>query len=187
MFRPTNPKAFTMFEILVTIFLIGVFVTVLGPRLSRRSPAIEWQSIVDDLNDIVSFTRQESISNQSVYRITFKTNAQTPDIISIEQEQPDPEKPGRKIYVPVTSYYFPYTTYSLAPAVKIKAVYLGKHDMLDEGRGVAYCYVVPDGLIQEVLVHLVRKIETTENIGSFKMHPFFGRFEFEEGLVKPER
>lgn len=182
-------RAFTLIEILVVLLLIGVVATVIMPRLFRRAPHLEWKTVLDDMNNLAFFARQEAIANQKVYRLTFKTNRSAPDTIVVEQEYDDPEKPGHKLYKIVVPHYFQgqQTDYQFAPQIKLKAVYSGKQDMLEEQRGVAYCYIVPDGLAQQVLIQLVKKIETVEFFGSFKMLPFLGKFEFYDQLIKPER
>lgn len=177
-------SAFTMVEMMIVLLLIGVVASYLLPRLNRRSPALEWSTILRDLDNLIFFTRQEAIANQKIYRLAFKSNKNAPDQVLIEQEMDDPEKPGKKIYQLVSSYYFA-TTYTFNPAIKLAAVYIGKQDMLEDQRGWGYCYVIPDGLVQEILIHLVRKLDNEETKGSFKMNPFFGKFEFYESVLKP--
>lgn len=177
-------SAFTMVEMMVVILLIGVVVSYFLPRLNRRSPALEWSSILRDLDNLIVFTRQEAIAHQKVYRLAFKSNRNAPDEVRVEEEQDDPQKPGKKIYPLVSSYYFK-TTYLFNAAIKLDGVFQGKTEMLAEQKGVAYCYVVSDGLVQDVMVHLVRKLDNQETKGSFRMNPFFGKFEFYEGSVKP--
>jgi len=176
-------SAFTFIEIMVVIALIGVIATVLLPRMMRRPVAVEWSVILDNLNHIISFTRQEAIANQRLHRIVFNARfGSGDDVITIEDEHDDPEKPGRKIFRPVSSYYFP-TQYDFAPSVKIDKVLLNKRTIINE-KGMACCYVIPDGLVQEITVHLVRKINNVETDASFVMNPFWGRFELHDGLVK---
>lgn len=178
-------SAFTFIEITVVLALIGVIAAVLLPRLVRRSPAVEWKNILDDFNNIVSFTRQEAVANQKVYRLTFKSSGeQGLDTIMIEEEKDDPDKPGKKIYPIVFSYYFT-TTYTLAKGVKLSAVYIGKQNQLDE-KGGAHCYIIPDGLVQDVIIRVIRTINGVESKGSFRMNPFMGTFEFFDGFIKPE-
>lgn len=178
-------SAFTFIEITVVLALIGVIAAVLLPRLVRRSPAVEWKNILDDFNNIVSFTRQEAVANQKVYRLTFKSSGeQGLDTIMIEEEKDDPDKPGKKMYPIVSSYYFT-TTYTLAKGVKLSAVYIGKQNQLDE-KGGAHCYIIPDGLVQDVIIRVIRTINGVESKGSFRMNPFMGTFEFFDGFIKPE-
>ena len=185
----TAQKAFTLVEILVVLLLIGVVATAIMPRLFRRAPQLEWKNVADDVNNLVFFARQEAIANQKVYRLVFKSNKNGPDSVAVEQENNDPEKPGNKLYKQVFPYYFQanQTQYELPEQIRFKAVFSGKQDMLEEQRGVAYCYIVPDGLVQEVLVQCTKKIDAVETFASLKMLPFLGVFQLHEELIKPER
>lgn len=177
---------FTLLEMMVVMLLIGVVATFLLPRLMKRSPLVEWKTILSDMNDLALFARQEAITNQKIYRLVFCSNQQGVDEITIEDEQDDQERPGKKKFMPVFSFYFS-TKYRFAEQVKIKAVFLGKQEMIENQRGVAYCYIIPDGLVQEVLVHLIRKIDNVETGASFAINPFDGRFQLYDGFIKPER
>ncbi len=161
---------------------------IIVPRLLLRTPQAEWPTILADLNDIVFFTRQEAISTQKVHRIVFKTSVDQADTIMVEEELDHPEKQGRKIYRQVASFYF-NTQYILHKSVKIKALYHGKDEILSENKGEGYCYVIPDGLVQDVLIHVTRKDKEkgTEIPVSFTISPFFGKFEFHDGFIRPER
>ena len=179
-------KAFTIIEMLVAIALIGVIAAVILPMLFRRAPGADWKTIGRELNNLVAFTRQEAIANQKTHRLVFQRRPNEADSVRIEEELPNPEKPGQLMYKPAKSEYFS-TTYKLPSTVKIKTVYMGRQEMFEEKRGVAYCYVIHDGLVQDVLVHLVRRIDNNEIVASYKMNPFLGRFEFYDGVLKPER
>lgn len=177
--------AFTMIEMMVVIFLIGVMATFVIPRLAYRIPQADWSTILYDLNNLALFARQEAISNQSVYRLKFKSGGSAPDMMIIEKEERDPERPERKIYRQVSSYYLK-TQYQFHPSVKIKAFYHGKKNELDESGGDSCCYIVHDGLVQGVIIHLARAEKGVESRVSFKMMPFYGKFEQFDGFIKPE-
>jgi hypothetical protein len=173
-------SAFTFFEIMVVLILIGVVTTIFAPRLIRRPLKTEWHTITDDFNTMALFARQEAIIHKKVYRLAFKSNPNAQDLVWIEEENDDPEKPKRKIYTAISSYYF-NTRYQLADQVKLKAVRSGKRDLLSDEHGVAYCSIKQDGLIDDITVQLVRKIDSIETAATLKMNPFLGRFELQEG------
>jgi Tfp pilus assembly protein FimT len=174
-----------MIEMMVVIFLIGVMATITIPRLAYKSPKAEWGSVLDELNNITLFARQEAIANHTVYRLNFKPNGSNPDTVTIEQEIEDPEKPGKKNYKQATSYYIK-TQYQLHPSIKIKAFYHGHRNELSSSDGNTYCYIIPNGLVQDVLIHLIKSEKGVGYNKSIKMMPFYGKFEMEEGFVKPE-
>jgi len=177
--------AFTMVEMMVVIFLIGVMATFVIPRLAYRTPQADWSTILYDLNNLAFFARQEAISNQAVYRLRFKAGGSAPDMMIVEKVGQDPDRPEKPIYTQVLSYYLK-TQYQFHPSVKIKAFYHGKKNVLDESGGDTCCYIVHDGLVQDVLIHLARTEKGVESRVSFKMMPFYGKFEQFDGFIKPE-
>lgn len=181
---------FTLIEILVVLFLIGIMATIGIPRfLLDRQPKAEWPTIVDDINNLVIFARQEAISNQAVYRLVFKKQKKGRDVVLVQREGRDPEKPLKKVYNEVTSGYI-QARYELPEAIKFQALYHGKQEEFAENKNEGYCYVIPDGLVQDVLIHLTKKKNDKgkkEVQGTLRMSPFFGKFEFFDGFARPER
>ena len=191
MFKESKPlkkavSAFTLVEMMVVIFLLGVMATTIVPRLLRRSPSVEWPNVLDDVNNLVFFARQEAIANHKLYRLTFKKSSKKSDCIMVEEEQEDPEKPQRKIFKQASSYIF-NTKYTLPEETKISAVYHGREEMTAENKGQGFCHVIPDGLVQDILIHFTRATNEPQPYATFKMMPFFGKFEYLDGHVKPER
>jgi type II secretory pathway pseudopilin PulG len=179
-----NRAAFTLFETMVVITLIMVITAFTAPRLFRRAPAVEWKNITDDLNNLVLFARHNAIEERRPLRIVFRSLANERDTVTVEEPIDDPDRPGRVKYQPIASYYMT-TTYRLADSVKLKAVYYGKREILADQHGVAYGVVTPDGLVQDIVVHMTRILNGVESGGTFKMNPFFGTFEFYDGLLRP--
>lgn len=181
---------FTLLEILVVLFLIGIMATLGVPRfLLDRQPKAEWPAIVDEINNLVIFARQEAISNQAIYRLVFKKQKKGRDFIVVQREGLDPENPLKKMYKTVSSSYI-QTKYELPENVHFNAVYHGREEQFEESKNEGYCYVIPDGLVQEAVINLVKiknKKEKREEQVSLKMMPFYGKFEFLYGFIKPER
>jgi len=175
-----------MIEMMVAIFIIGILATMVFPRVMRKVPQSDWKTIEYDLNNLVFFARQEAIANQRTYRLAFHAVTNGLDFVDIEEERQHPEKPQHKIYVPVSSYYF-NTHYVFHGSVKLKAFYKGKKEVLEEQKGHAYIHVLSDGLVEDALIHVMRKIDNEESGATFKMVPFFGKFDFFDGYQKPGR
>lgn len=178
-------RAFTMIEMMVVIFLIGMVATIVIPRMAYKAPQADWKIVLEDLNNLVVFARQEAISNQKVYRLNFKPNNKNPDTVTVEVEGQDPEKPNKKIYTPVIGFYL-NTTYQFHPSIKLKAFYHGRREQINSGEGDCNCYIIPDGLVQDVLLHMSKVENNVESKVSFRMMPFYGRFEMLDGFVRPE-
>lgn len=171
--------AFTLLEILIVVVVIGIMATMTLPRLMKSPPESEWKTVLDELNNLVSYGRQEAIANKKVYRLHFIANRTSGDTVQVEVEKDNPEKPGDKIYSAISSYYFK-PTYKVPQEITIQGVYIDKKNELEENKGNAYCYIVPDGLVQEVTVQMDREIKGQKSSMKFIMIPFFGNFEAHE-------
>ena len=186
----TYKNAFTLIEVMVTVVIIGIMAVMIFPRMLRRSPNVEWAHVNKELNNLLYFARQEAILNKEIYRLAIETKGPE-HIISVETQKPDPAKPGQKKYMHAPSEYFE-ARYTLPSALKIHAVYKGKQEQLEENKQVAHCYIIPDGLVEDMLIHMKRsnekqsEHESTDTKGTFKIEPFFGTFTFSSGYSKPQ-
>jgi prepilin-type N-terminal cleavage/methylation domain-containing protein len=178
--------AFTLLEIMLVMVVIGIMATIAIPRLIRKSPSAKWESVLDEVNSLLYFARQEAISTYKVHRLHFTVKHRTSSVV-VEAESDDPEKPIRKIYTPTKSYYF-NPKYTFPETILIEAVYTGKIEQLDKYRDHAYCYVIPNGLVQEVFIHLLKEEEGKKpEKRTLKVSPFLGKFILYEGYKKPKR
>lgn len=176
--------AFTLLEIMLVIVLIGAVTAFFLPRLVQRSPTLDWSHVLDEMNNLVSFARQEAIANQIEYRLLFVQQPKKPATILIEKEQLDAQDKKRKIFVVITSDYAP-TKYTLPEEIVIDGVFDGKTEQLAHYKNRAYCYIVPDGLVQDILIHLTRNSKGVVSEVSLRMKPFYGMFELVQGHSRP--
>lgn len=176
--------AFTLFEILIVMVVVGLLATMTLPRFVRKAPAAEWSNILDEVNNLVNYARQEAIATQNIYRINFHVPRTGNHTITVELEKDNPEKPGQKLYEPIKSYYFT-PTYELPESIAIQAVYHGKEEQLAQNKNHGYCYVIPNGLVQEVVVHLTKEEKGQTAKKTLKTAPFLGEFNLTDGFEKP--
>ena len=47
-----NRSGFTLLEILLTILVLGVVVTLTLPRLTRKDPSTRWENILEEVNNL---------------------------------------------------------------------------------------------------------------------------------------
>ncbi len=102
------------------------------------------------------------------------------DFVLIEDESIDQKKPTEKSFKPVTSLYAT-TKYELPDIIRINAVYVNKKNIMQENKGQGYCYIIPEGLIQEIAVWLTRSEKGQESKVTLKTQAFFGDCIYEDG------
>lgn len=178
--------AFTLVEIMLVMVVIGVMATMTIPRLIRKSPQAKWESVLSEANALLYYARQEAVSTYKVHRLHFWVKNGKSSVI-VEVESNNPEKPTKKIYTPTKSHYF-NPTYTFPERISIEAIYTGKTEQLDKYRDHAYCYVIPNGLVQEVFVHLLKEEEGKKpEKRTLTVSPFLGKFDLYEGYQKPKQ
>ena len=167
--------AFSMIEIMVVILIIGLMASMILPRLVQRSPDAAWPAIADECNNMLYFARQEALTSQKIHRLVFNKKERS---MHVEVDAGE-KKPGVRDYQKVHSHYFT-SSYTLPETVDFLSMKRGKKELFAENKGVAYCYVVPHGLVEDGVIRLERnEIEKTSAI-HFTVQPFLGAFRWEE-------
>lgn len=173
-------------ELMVVLFLIGLLISMVAPRLSRRSASSEWKNVLNDLNSLAQLAKQESMAEQVVFRLNFLRGKQdAADGLIVERQLSLDNQSGRIEFEKVHSSYLT-TNYTFADNIRLRAIYLGKQEILNES-GQAACYFVPDGLAQNIYIQLVRVENQKEEFVTLKMIPFAGQFELDEKLIRPDQ
>ena len=170
---------FSLLEILVVMFIIGLGASFVMPRLVRRAPNIEWPNVRDEMNNMLYFARQEAITTQKVHRLVFD---QKKRVLTVQVDAGKDSK-GKHRFTQTESMYFT-STYELPEQLSLRSVTMGKKQLLEESKDrKAYCYVVPHGLVQAVEVTFDRNGIGDEERKAFmkiKVAPFLGSFEVME-------
>lgn len=175
-------QAFTLIEILVVMVIIGFMITIIPSWMLKKKVGSTLPDVLREFNNLMFIARQEAITDQKVYRLFLKSEKNSNDYISIQALVNDPENTGKKIPQNVYSQYM-NTKYNLPDNIKMQAVYLGNKELFSVNKNEAYCYITPNSLVQDIMIHIVRKTDAGEEKGTFKMEPFLGEFELYNGFL----
>ncbi|MFA5074921.1 MAG: type II secretion system protein [Candidatus Babeliales bacterium] len=182
-FNFSKNKAFTLLEILIVMVVIGSMITIIGYMLVVRKPEADLKTVLSEFNGLVNIARQEAIATQKIHRLYFQPNKNQPDFVAVQVEEKDPENPEKLIYKQIEPLYSK-SKYNLPEEVKMDAFYIGRVEQFSENKNKAYCYVIPNGLVQDVKIYLIKKSDGREEKVTFKMEPFLGNFDMHEGFIK---
>lgn len=169
---------------MIVVAVIGIALSVFAPMLTRRSPVERWDVVLESINDLVSIGQHEALTSRVMHRLLFLTKGEHHRII-IQHEEKDPEDPHKMVYKDTLTVIS--AGYTFPQSIQIKAVFWGTDEQLEQGKGQAFCYITPEGIVQQVLIHLVRKdqFDEVDDQVTIVMQPFQGQFLLVEGLRKP--
>ncbi|MBD3231306.1 prepilin-type N-terminal cleavage/methylation domain-containing protein [Candidatus Dependentiae bacterium] len=179
-------SAFTLIEIIMVMVVVSIMATIIPRWLITKEPVTELNTVLNEFNDLLYYARQEAIATQKNYRLTFKSNITEPDFVLVEQEEKYPEDSSKKVYEQVFSSYF-QTKYTLPYNIRMQALYHGKQNEFEQNKDYAYCYIIPNGLVQPIIIHIINKKDDQEDKVTFKIAPFLGKFELVENFVRLEK
>lgn len=167
-----NGNAFSLVELLVVMFIIGLGASMVMPRLVRQPPNREWSAVTAELNNMLYFARQEAITSQKVHRLTFDEKKKEVRVEMLAGEK----QPGKPVYQPVHSHYFT-SRYELPEGIRFTSLKLGKKELFAENKGLGWCYIIPHGLVQDIQLSLERSDDEKLSKHMIKAAPFLGTFE----------
>jgi type II secretory pathway pseudopilin PulG len=180
-------QAFMLVEILAVLFLGGLLVSLFAPMIGRRRPQETWEIVLESLNQVATLARQEALVRRKTVRVVFQHVRQGQDSFFVEEEGSDPEFPDdpfKKKYKMLDAAYVKMPVL-LPPSKQIRAVFSGKNNILPDPQGQAYSYVIPDGMMQPVVLQIAKVEDKMEELIQFDLNPFLGVFERGESVFKP--
>jgi prepilin-type N-terminal cleavage/methylation domain-containing protein len=178
-------KAFTFLELLVVMVIVGFMITIIPSWLTRKKADENFTVVLREFNNFLLFARQESVTMQEPCRLLFKKEKSGNDFVVLQKLQKKSEDSDEIVPVVLNSDYF-NTKYILPSRIKMEAFYSGKKEMFYENKNEGYCYIMPNTLIENVIIHMTRKTEGGFEKVTFKTEPFVGEFNMFNGFLKPE-
>ncbi len=184
MFVSSKRRAFTLIEILIVMVIIGFMVTIIPSWLFKKRVDVTLPAVMQEFNNLLLVARQQAIVSRKTCRLFFKSEKNLADYVVVQTMEKNFEKPGKQIARVVASEYLE-TKYNLPKDIKMEAVYCGKKEMFSENKNEAYCYIMPNSLVQNIFIHITRRMDNTEQKMTFKVEPFMGEFELHNGFLRP--
>lgn len=176
-------KAFTLIEILIVMVIMAAMITIIPNWLFRKKADSTLSAVTQKLNNLLLIAKQEVLLSQKVCRLSFKSEKSFNDYVIIQKKEDEIQDAKKDYYSPVYSEYLD-TKYEFPKDIKMEAAYLDKTELFSENKNEAYCYVMPNGLVQPIIIHVVRKVDNFEQKATLKVEPFIGEFELYNGFIK---
>ncbi len=97
-------SGFSLFELLVVLFIIGIMATLVGPRLTGSLPSLRVKTAAKQTAALLRDARSRAVTENQVYQSTFDLNTQQVTLIK-KEEKVDPESKDQ----PATQHSIIYT------------------------------------------------------------------------------
>ncbi|MBD3273614.1 prepilin-type N-terminal cleavage/methylation domain-containing protein [Candidatus Dependentiae bacterium] len=179
-------SAFTLIEILIVMVIIGFMVTIIPSWIFKKKVDATLPAVMSEFNNLLLIARQQAVLNQKTCRLFFKSEKNLRDYVVVQIMEQDPENSEKKVFKVASSEYLD-TKYDLPKGIKLEAVYLDGNELFSENKGEAYCYITPNSLVQDIMVHIIRRLDDLDQKATFKIEPFIGEFELYNGFLKPQK
>lgn len=175
---------FMLIEILLAVLLIGTMVSMVLPRFKNRATEVSLITYTNQLNRLIQWTRQQAIADRTTYRITFfKKKPTEPDLVRVEFSSPDPEKKNQLIWQQLKHHAFE-TEQKMPDFIRFVAAFRNNQELFEDNKNVAYCYIMHEGLAQDLMLHITKKKENREEEkATLIIEPFLGSFKLHEGHI----
>lgn len=143
-------RGFTVLELLIVIFLIGLMTTLIVVNVRSLTPANEREQFIAILNSLVQFGWQNALTTGKVNRVVFDIDN---DKIHLEQQSTNKSE-----YEQVPTDYLS-TLLRWPNNLEIQQFFIGHNDELSSLRGskkrAVWFFIAPDGITQEVIINIV--------------------------------
>ncbi|MEO5656126.1 MAG: prepilin-type N-terminal cleavage/methylation domain-containing protein [Nitrospiria bacterium] len=154
---PAGPRGFTLLEIVIVVFILGLVALVVAPRLHRftggdaRSAARELAGLVDGLV-------QEAVASHTIYRLNYDVDAEVFWVTALTQTggvlEEGPPRPKR----------------ALPADVRFADVMTPHQGVVTQGK--AFTQFFPSGRVTRTTIHLK---ENERNDSTLMINPITGR------------
>ena len=143
---------FTLIELVIVLLILGLLAGVGIPALQNRLPGFKRNEFIARFNAMLNFAWQQALADQKTHQLLLDLNKHS---IRIEAETEQKGRDGKPIFKPITATYFD-TEYQWPDNIQFKQFFVDGTDMM---RGIKaeemWFYVVPDGLVQAVIINLI--------------------------------
>lgn len=176
-------SGFSLLELLVVMFLIGIMAT-FGLRLIENlRPAHKEEQFVDHVRTLLAIAWQGALASGKVHRLYFDIKKRTMRV-EMQTNEPFEEK---EIFEPVMRRY-DQAQFSWPSTIAFKQFYIqGAESLRKPGikTEAIWFYVMPDGMVQDVIMNVEETVNAHTVPFSLVINPFTAQLVKYETFQKP--
>jgi prepilin-type N-terminal cleavage/methylation domain-containing protein len=171
-----NFSAFSLIEILVVLFIIGLLGSIVIPNFQTATPRAEREQFITKLSSLTQFGCQQALITQKIHRLYFNLKTRT---IALQIEREIDNK--KKFTSPESNLV--ESEFEYPEQFEIKQFIIEGFDELKRfagsGTDTTWFYLVPNGMTQDAKIIFTDKKDTLggrPRTTTLHINPFNGHF-----------
>ncbi|MBI2775324.1 type II secretion system protein [Candidatus Dependentiae bacterium] len=183
-----NKSGFSLIELLIVLFILGLVGLVAIPNLRFRNAEYERKDFVAKFESLIRSAWLQTLQTQQTHRVNIDLKART---ILVERVVRAPEKSTKENYEPVI---IPYVSspFKIPVTIELRQFFIQGSDMLNQP-GIKietiWFYIVPEGLVQEVIINAIdlKDLDAQGKAKQFSLiiNPFTAQLSEYDAFSKP--
>lgn len=149
----TSKRGFSLVEVLIVLFLVGIMAAAIVPNFQGRKPRQEREQFIQRLNSLVRYGWQSAIMTHKLHRVYFDIKR---SVIRVEVESEAKDSKGEASFAPMSNTYVNHNLV-IPKQLTIKSFMIeGKEETNRSSKlDKVWFFIVPEGLTQEVTINMV--------------------------------
>lgn len=160
-------QGFTLIEIMIVIFIMGLMARIIVPNFQQRTPRYERQQFIARLNALCRFAWQQAVSHRALTRVFFDFEKR--DVVVQEQINPAQGEDDKNFRVAKGDP--DHVHFSWAPQFAFRNLFIEGFDEMSRyagsKTGKSWFYITPTGIAQQVTINVSDTKDKRDN----KMRP----------------
>ncbi len=186
---PGTKAGFTLLELVVVIFVLGLLLRITVPMFVNRIPGYKRNEFITQVSSLIKLAWQNALITQRMHRVWFDLEKK---IMRVEIVKPKKKGNDKEEFEPISVSYLK-SEYHWPETFFIKQLYVDGTNILNQP-GVktetAWVYVLPEGLMQPTIINVVDTAESDEHNNEGKqiglvVNPFTAQLSVYETFAKP--
>ncbi len=176
-------SGFSLLELLVVMFLIGIMTTFALQLYRNVKPAYKQEQFADNVRTLLAIAWQGALASGKIHRLYFDL---TKRVMLVEMQTNEPYE-EKELFAPVMRSY-DQAQFTWSKSIVIKQFYIqGMESMYKPGikTEAIWFYVMPDGMVQEIIINIEETVDDSKLPLSIVINPFTAQLSTYDTFQKP--
>lgn len=176
-------SGFSLLELLVVMFLIGLMTTFAFQVYKNVKPAYKQEQFVDNVRTLLAIAWQGALATGKIHRLYFDLEKR---VMLVEMQTNDPYE-EKEVFGPVARAY-DQAQFTWPNSIVFKQFFIqGFDSMYKPGikTEAIWFYIMPDGMVQEIIMNIEEVTDHSKLPLSIVINPFTAQLRTYDTFQKP--